>query len=318
MIARAAAIVTLALAFTSVGPVYGQDYPIKPVRIVTSSPGGGNDFAARLLAQGLAGPLGQQVLVENRPSGVIPGDTVAKAAPDGYTLLLAASILWIGPLLQATPYDPVRDFSAIAMLVSSTNILVVHPSLPVKSIKELIVLARARPGELNYGSAGTGAQSHLAVELFKSMADLQIVRIPYAGLGPVINALIGGEVHMALPNAGAVTPHLKSGRMRALAVTSAQPSVLFPTLPTFAGSGLPGYEADQTVAMLAPARTPDAIIRRLNAEIVRVLNRPDVKEKFLNTGSEIVANSPVELAATIRQDIARIGKVIKDAGIRGE
>jgi tripartite-type tricarboxylate transporter receptor subunit TctC len=308
----------IALMVLSASLACSQEYPVKPIRIVTSSTGGGNDFAARIIAQGLTAPLGQQLIVENRPSGVIPGETVAKAPPDGYTLLLAASILWIGPLLQDTPYDPVRDFAPIAMLVSSTNLLVVHPSLPVKSVKELIALARASPGQLNYGSAGTGAQSHLAPELFKAMADLNIVRIPYAGLAPAINALISGEVHLAIPNAGAVTPHLRSGRLRALAVTSAQPSVLFPTLPTVASFGLAGYEAEQTLAMFAPAKTSGIVIKRLNQEIVRLLNRADVKEKFLNTGSEIVANSPSELAAAIRSDMSRMGKVIKDARIRVE
>src|SRR3990170_1805340 len=163
------------------GVVSGQDYPNKPIRIVTSSVGGGTDFVARQIAQGISGPLGQQVIVDNRPSGVIPGETVAKAAPDGYTLLAAGGILWMGPLIQKTPYDAVRDFSPISLTARSPNVLVVHPSLPVKSVKELIALARARPGDLNYGSAGQGGSSHLAAELFKSMAGVNIVRIAYKG-----------------------------------------------------------------------------------------------------------------------------------------
>ena len=298
--------------------VSGQDYPIRPIRMVTSEVGGGNDLQARLIAQGLSGPLGQQVIIENRPSGVIPGEVVSKAPPNGYTLLLYNITLWIGPLMQNTPYDAVRDFSPIALATTAPNVLVVNSSLPVKSVAELVALAGARPGEFNYASSGTGASNHLAAELFRAMAGVNIVRVPYKGAGPALNALIAGEVQLMFPTAGAVTPHVRSGRVRALAITSAEPSALAPGVPTVASSGLPGYESISIYGVFAPARTPRPIVNKLNEEIVRVLNRTDVKEKFFNAGVETVGGSPEQLAATVKSEMARMGKVIRDAGIREE
>ena len=298
--------------------VSGQDYPIRPIRMVTSEVGGGNDLQARLIAQGLSGPLGQQVIIENRPSGVIPGEVVSKAPPNGYTLLLYNITLWIGPLMQNTPYDAVRDFSPIALATTAPNVLVVNSSLPVKSVAELVALAGARPGEFNYASSGTGASNHLAAELFRAMAGVNIVRVPYKGAGPALNALIAGEVQLMFPTAGAVTPHVRSGRVRALAITSAEPSALAPGVPTVASSGLPGYESISIYGVFAPARTPRPIVNKLNEEIVRVLNRTDVKEKFFNAGVETVGGSPEQLAATVKSEMVRMGKVIKDAGIREE
>ncbi len=298
----------------------GQDYPSKPVRIVASEAGGAGDFAARLIAQGLTYSLGQQVIIENRGgSGVIPAEVVAKSAPDGYTLLFFASSLWLLPFIQDNvPYDPVRDFSPITLAIRSPNLIVVHPSLPVKSVKELIALAKAKPGELNYASGLTGSSSHLAAELFSSMAGVNIVRIPYKGIGPALTALIGGQVQLSFANASAVTPHIKSGKLRALAVTSPQPSVLFPGLPTVAASGLPGYESASIFGMFAPAKTPATLINRLNQETVRVLNRADMKERFFNVGVETVGSSPEDFAATMKSEMTRMGKVIKHAGIRAE
>ncbi|MBI4189464.1 MAG: tripartite tricarboxylate transporter substrate binding protein [Betaproteobacteria bacterium] len=298
------------------GVVSGQEFPNKPIRMVTSPPGGGADFASRLIAQGLSGPLGQQVIVDNR-GGIIPMEIVSKAPPDGYTLLLSAS-LWLTPLLQNTPYDPVRDFSPITLVGNSPNVLVVHPSLPVKSVKELIALAKARPGELNYASGATGASTHLAAESFKSMAGVDIARIPYKGNGPALNALIGGQVQLMFATAGSVTPHLKSGRLKGLAVTSARPSALAPGLPAVTTSGLAGYESAAPYGIFAPAGTPATLINRLNQEIVRVLKQADVKDRFFNSGIEIVGSSPEGLAATVKSEMARSGKVIKDAGIRAE
>jgi tripartite-type tricarboxylate transporter receptor subunit TctC len=291
-------------------------FPNKPIRLVTVGVGGAMDFMSRLLAQGLTVDLSQPVIVENRSSGFLPGQIVSKASPDGYTLLVAGPPLWIAPLLQSVPYDAFRDFSPITMMASTPNILVVNPSLPVKSVKELIALAKARPGQLNYASTGTGGSLHLAAELFKSMAGVNIVRINYLIAGTMINDLIGGQVQLMFGNSGAVVPHVKSGRLRALAITSAQPSALAPGLPTVAASGLPGYESASTSGVFAPAGTPAAIIKRLNQEMVLVLNRADVKEKFFNAGIAAIGSSPETLVATIKSEVVRMGKVIKDAGIR--
>ncbi len=301
-----------------VSAVSAQDFPSKPIRIVVNGePGGGGDFTSRLISPGLAGGLGQPMIVDNRPSGVIPGEIVAKAPPDGYTLLVSTGVHWLMPFMRdAMPYDPVRDFLPVTLLTQAPNILVVHPPLAANSVKELVALAKAKPGALNYSSAATGSSSQIAAELFKSMAAVNIVRIPYKGNGPGLLAVIGGEVQMMFATAGSVTTHVKSGSLRALAITSAQPSALFPGLPTVAAAGLPGYESGTITGIWGPARTPQAIVSRLNEEIVRVLNRKEVKERFLAAGSEIVGSSPEQFAATIKSDMARMGKVIRDAGIR--
>ncbi len=307
----------LGMMVLGAGMVFGQNYPNKPIRIVASAAGGSGDFAARLIAQGLTGALGQQVVVDNR-GGIIPGEIVSKAPPDGYTLLIDAASFWIGPLLQETPYDPVKDFAPVTLTDSAPNVLVVNPSLPVKSVKELIALAKARPGELNYGSSSTGSTPHLAAELFNNMAGVKIVRVPFKGSGPAVISLLGGQVQLMFATAGSVAPHVKSGRLRALAVASPQPSALAPGLPTIAASGVPGYEAVAFEGMFAPAKTPVAIIDRLNQEIVRVLNRAEVKERFFNAGVETVGSTPEEFAAAIKSNVAKWGKLIKDAGIRDE
>ncbi len=308
--------VLVILTVLGAGTVCGQTYPTKPIRIVTSDPGAGNDFTARLIAQGLTVSLGKQVVVENRPAGVIPGEIVSKARPDGYTLLVYGNNLWIGQLLQNTPYDPVRDFSPITMISRAPNVLVVHPSVPANSVTELLALARSRPGELNYASGSIGSSSHLAAELFKHMGGVNMTWIPYKGGGPAMTALIGGQVQLSFGTAAAVAPHTKSGRLRALAVTSAQPSALLPGLPTIAASDLPGYESVAIYGIFAPAGTPESLINRLNREIVLVLNGADVKERLFNAGAEIVGGSPQEFAAAIKSDTIRVGKMIKDAGIR--
>ncbi len=293
----------------------GQAYPNKPIRIVTTAPGSGNDLVARLVAPRLSENWGQPVIVDNR--GIVAGEIVAKAPPDGYTLLFYGSPLWISPLIRKhVPYDPVRDFLPITLTVNTPNILVIHPSVPAKSVKELIALAKTRPGELNYGSASPGSTSHLAAELFKAMAGVDMVRIPYKGSGLALNALLAGEFHLMFPNAGSVAPHAKTGKLRALAVTSTEPSALAPGLPTMAASGLPGYESSSPFGTFAPARTPTAVVTQLHREIVRALNWPEVKERLFNAGVEVIGGSPEELAATMKSEMARWGKVIRDAGIR--
>ena len=291
-----------------------QNYPNKTIRILTSEAGGGNDFGARLVAQELTATLGQQVIVENRPSSTI-GELGARASPDGYTLLVAGSSVVLGPLLRETSYDPVRDFSAVTMLARAPNVLVVHPSVAAKSVKELIALAQSKPGELNVATGGTGSSAHLAAELFKAMAGVNIVRINYKGTGPALNDLIAGQVQLMFAAAAGVATHVKSGRLRSLAVGNAEPSKLTPDLPTVAAT-LPGYESSAISAVLVPARTPVTLINRLNHEIVRALNKESVKEKLFSTGVEPVGNSPSELSRTIKAEITRMGKVIKDAGIR--
>jgi tripartite-type tricarboxylate transporter receptor subunit TctC len=319
-VTRLVALVSLGL-IAGVAPVCGQDYPRRPIRVVTAEPGGGNDFAARVIVQAIGGSLGQPVIVDNRggAGGVIAADIVAKAPPDGHTLLLYANNIWIIPLLNTNaPFDAVRDFAPITWASKSSSTLVVHPSLPVKSVQELIAYAKARPGELNYGSGGNGSSTHLAVELFKSMTGVNIVRVTFKGNGPALNAMLGGELHVMITTAGSVTPHLKSGRLRALAVTSPEPSPLAPGLPTIAQSGLPGYESLQIYGVFAPVKVPAAIVKRLNEEFVRVLGRTDVKEKFVANGMEAVGSTPQLLSTTMKSEIVRIGKVIKDAGIRGD
>jgi tripartite-type tricarboxylate transporter receptor subunit TctC len=309
--------VPVGMMVLSAGVVSGEDYPGKPIRMVSPGPGGGADFVTRFIAQGISGPLGQQVVVDNRPAGVIPGQIVSKARPDGYTLLVNGNSFWIAPLMQDNiPYDPVKDFSPIISAVGSPNILVVHSSVAANSVKDLIALAKAKPGALNYASASAGGSVHLSAELFKYMAGVNIVRISYKSSGASVNALVGGEVQLMFANAPPVVPHVKSGRLRALAVTTLQPSTLFPELPTVAGSGLPGFEVASVYAIFAPAKTPAAIVNRLNQEIVRLLVRTDVKEKFLAAGVETIGSSPEELAVAMKSEMARMGKVIKLAGIR--
>ena len=311
----AAAMISIGVMALGAGPVCGQSYPTKPIRVLSAEVGGGADFVARLIAQRISGPLGRQVVVENRPSRLI-GEIASKATPDGYTLLLASSTFLFAPLFGETPYDPVKDFSPISMLAKAPNIVVVHPSVPVTSIKELIALAKAKPGALNYGSGGTGSSLHLAAELFKQMAGVNITRIAYKGAGPAMNDLIGGQVQIVFATAGTVSSHVKSGRLRALAVTSLKPSALAPGLPTVAASGVPGYEIEAIYALEAPTKTPAAIIKQLNQVIVMALNDADLKEKFLNAGIEVASSSPGELAAKIKSEIAKITKLIKDQDIR--
>jgi len=313
---RIARVILFSVMVLSTGVVRGQDYPNKPIRIVTPA-GGAGDFVARLIAEKITGPLGQPIIVDGR-STVIAVETVAKEAPsDGYTLLVAGNSLWIGPLLQKMPYDPLRDFAPISLLDRAPNVLVVHPSLPVHSVKELITLAKAKPGELNYATGSIGSSDHLAAELFKSVAGVNITGINYKAQGPALNGVIGGEVQLMFNTASSAMPFVKSGRLTALGVTSAQPSALVPGVPPISAT-LPGYESGSLIGLLAPSNTPAMIVNRLNQEIVRVINRADMKERFMSLGAEPVGSSPEEFAATMKSDIAKWGKVIKDAGIHVE
>ena len=288
--------------------------------MLTAEPGSSADFLTRIMAQGLTSGLGQQVVVDNRGStgGIIAAHTVAGALADGYTLLSYSNTIWITPLLRRNvPYDPVKDLAPITLPVNSPLVLVVHPSVPVKSVTEVIELAKSKPGALNYGSPGSGAPTQIAAELFKSMAGVNIVSVPYKGAGPALNALMAAEVQLMFATAGGAAMHTKAGRLRAVAVTSAQPSALLPGLPTVAAS-LPGYESIACYGIFAPARTPAAIIGRLNLEIVKVLNSAATKERLHSAGVEVVGSSPGQLMATMKSDMDKISKLIKTAGIRVE
>ena len=297
------------------GLACAQNYPAKVVRFVTAAPGSANDYVARLIAQDLSRALGQQVIVENRAS--LAPEVVAKSPPDGYTILLNGSSTWLLPLMRRENYDPLEDLTPVCMAVTSPNILVVHPSMPVKSVKELIALAKAQPGKLNYAAGTLGAPPHLSSELFNAMAGVKIVRISYKGTGPSVIALVAGEVDLMFAGLGSVAPHIASGRLRALASTSAKPSALAPQLPTVAAT-LPGYEAETLIGIFAPAKTPATVITLLKTEIARVLNRPEIKDQLTKSGIEVLAGSQAAAIAIMKSDMSKMGKVIRESGIRAE
>ena len=317
LIASAFAVSITGIGAGIAGIASGQSFPAKPVRIFAPDIGGGADVVARILAQGLSATLAQQFIIENRGgNGIIAAETVAKAAPDGYTLLVFGSPIWLLPLLQENvPYDPLRDFAPVTLATTAPTILAVHPALPVKSVKELIALAKSRPGDLNYAAGISGGPNHLVAELFNSTAKIKIVGVPYKGTALALNDLIAGRLQLGFFSAASVTPHINSGRLRALAVTSAQRSALFPDLPTVAAT-LPGFEAASIIGMFAPAKTPAAIIRQLNRQSAIVLQTAEVKQRFITYGTEVVGSSPEEFAAVIKTEMAKWGKVINDAGLR--
>ena len=317
MIRISAAILSIGMAVLGAGMVFSQDYPTKPIRIFTGGAGGGNDVTSRIIAEGISGPLGQPVIVENR-AFFIASEAVAKAAPDGYSLQVVGASLWTYPLLNKVNYDVLRDYAPISAISRDAYVLIVHPSLPVKSVKELVALAKARPGELNYAVSGIGGVPHLAGELFNGMAGVKMLAINYKGSPQISAAILGGEVQLTFADINLQAPHVKTGKLRALAVTSATPSTLVPNLPTIAASGVPGYEAIGMTVFVTTAKTPAAIVTRLNQEAVRFLNRPEIKEKFLNIGTEIGTSTSEQLLQTIKSDITKWGKVIKDSGIKGE
>ena len=285
--------------------------------MVTSEPGGGSDFTARIVAQGLTQSLGQQVIVDNRAGTVTAAQIMTKAAPDGYTLLSYNNSLWTLPLLQPMFYDVLRDFVPVTLATRSPNILVTHPSVPVANVRELVAYAKVHPGALNYASGTIGSTNHLAAELFKALAGVNIARVGYKGSGFAVNDLIGGQVQLMFATTGSITAHVKSGRLRALAVTSPQPSPLAPGLPTIAAA-VPGYVAVTMYGLYAPAKTPAAIVARLQQDAASFLQTADIRDKLFGAGVETVGATPAEFAAEIRADIARLSKVIKEAGIRAE
>ena len=313
------AIVACAASVRAATTSAGLDYPSKVIRIIASATGGGSDFNSRLISPALSAALGQPIVIDNRPGTFMLGKLTAAATPDGHTLLMAASDLWLQPFLhELAPFDPVKDFSPVTLLTTSPLVVVVHASVAVNTVKELITLAKAKPAALNYGSGNTGSSSHLGAELFRSMAGINVVRVPYKGVGPALNALLAGDVQLMVASAGSVMAYGKSGKLKVLASTGARQSSLLPGLPTVAESGVPGYEFAQTLGVLAPAKTLTPVINRLYIEITRILAQPDVKQKFVSVGVETVGNSPAEFAALIKTDMMRLGKVIREAGIRAE
>lgn len=290
-----------------------DSYPSKIVRIVTAAPGSNNDWGARLLGDEISPSLGHRVIVENR--GGLAAEVVARAAPDGYTVLFYGPAAWTLQLFRGVGYDPVRDLAPVTLAMSSPIVLVVHPSLPVRSVKELIALARARPGDLNYASGTIGATPFIAGELFKYMAKVKIERVPYSGTGPSVIGLLSGEVEIMFPGAGSVWHFVQQNKLRALGVASAKPSALTPGLQPVALT-VPGYESTSNIAFFVPAKTPAAIVSRLNRELVLALSKPDVRERLFKGGVEAVGSTPEELGVYVKADIAKIEQLIKSAGIK--
>ncbi len=297
-------------------------YPSKPVRfIVPQSAGGSTDLVARPLAQRLSESLRQTVVVDNRPGAgsVLGTDIAAKAVPDGYTLLAVAASFTMSPSLHAKlPFDPVRDFAPISLLSSLPNVLVVHPSLPVKSVKELVALARARPGFLNFGSSGVATGTHMSMELFRHLTGVDMVHVPYKGGAPSMTALIGGEVKVTLGTISTALPHVKSGRLRALAVSTAKRAAAAPEIPTIAESGVPGFDYASWIGILAPAGTPSTIVARLHAESVKIVQLPEMRTLLASEGSEPVGNTPKEFGAIVQSEVERWKKVAKAVGVKAE
>ncbi len=299
-----------------------QPYPAKPVRIVVPlPPGGSNDVMARVVAEKLAPALGQPVLVDNRPgaSGNIGTELVARSPADGHTLLMANTAHVINPSLFAKlPYDPIRDFTAIALMSSANFALVVHPSVPARSVKEFIAVARARPGAITFASAGNGAPHHLAMALLQSMARVELTHVPYKGAGQFVPALVTGEVTSVIGAINSLLPHVQAGRLRMLGMAGNRRAALLPDMPTIAEAGLPGFALDNWGGMLAPAGTPRTVVERLNGEIVRALRDPGVAQRLAAQGIELIPSTPQEFQSLMSAHLAKWAKVVKEAGIKLE
>lgn len=314
-----------ALLVLSVAPPEARaqsDYPNRTVRvIVPTAPAGGNDTVGRVIAQGLSERWGRQVVVDNRAgaSTMIGGEMVARAAPDGYTLLMGVSTLAINPAtFRKVPYEAMRDFAPITQAVFVPNLMMVHPSLPVKTVKEMIAFAKARPGQVLMASAGFGTNPHLSMELFASMGQIRLIHVPYKSSTPGIIDLIAGHVAIMAPNMLQSIPHVRAGRLRALGVTSATRAASAPDIPTVAEGGLPGYEAVQWYGLLAPAGTPREIIDKLHKETIAILRSPESAKRLAGDGAEVIASTPEEFAAFIKAETVKWAKVVKAAGIQPE
>ncbi len=320
---RAPAALVVALSCFPGQQTSAQSYPTRPVRMVVPFPAGGStDIMARLTAQKMTEALGQQVIVDNRggAGGIIGTDMVAKAQPDGYTLLMSSSITHTaGPSLsKKTPYNVLTDFAPVTQTASVPLMFVINPSVPARSIKEFVALAKAKPGGLNYASPGNGTSGHLAAELFKSLAGINVVHVPYKGGGPALTDLIGGQVQMLIISAVAALPQVKNGKLRALALTSLKRSPALPDIPTVAESGLPGYEVILWYGIFLPAKAPRAIVQRLNQEIVMIMNTPEMRARLAPEGGVAVGNTPEQFQEVIKADVKRWAEVVKNAGISAD
>jgi len=296
-----------------------QSYPTKPIRLVVPlAPGGGGDLIARLIAQKISEPLGQTVIVDNRPGGstMIGTELVARSQPDGYTLVMATSSHGINPSLYKLPFDPVKDFTGVCFFATSPMMLTVHPNVPAKTVKELIAVAKANPGKLNYGSAGIASIPHLAGELFNVSAGVKTVHIPYKGSGPALTDLLGGQIDMMFASPVPTLPHVKNGRLRAIAMASPQRSRAMPELATVAESGLPGFEAASYYIILGPANMPAPVVSKLSGEMIKASQLPDVRERLSAEGAVIVGGTPQQAISYIESEIARWSKVVKATGIK--
>jgi tripartite-type tricarboxylate transporter receptor subunit TctC len=310
----------IACALAAACCAQAQSYPAKPIRLVVPFPAGGpTDITARIISPKVSEALGQNILIDNRGGGssIIGSDIVAKSQPDGYTLMMGTVTNTINvSLIPKIPYDMTRDFEAVGQLFITTSILTAHPSLPVKTVKELIALARARPGQLTYGSAGNGSPSHLAGELLKTMSGITLLHIPYKGGGPASVEQVAGHVQLAFLSAPAVVPFIKNGRLRGIAVTNAKRSIVLPHLPTIAESGLPGYESEGWSGIFAPARTPAAIVQRLYGEFSTAVRDSEIRARLIAAGVEPALTPSDVFAQKVRDEIVRWGKVVKASGMR--
>ena len=306
-----------AVAATAAIGADAPEFPRRPIRLVASGVGGTGDFSSRLIAPHLASRLGQAVIVDNRPGGVVPGEILVNAPPDGHTLMMAGEVIWLSPFMRkSVPFDPLRDFAPLMLVVLSPNVLVVHPSLPVNSVQDLVKLAKQKPGALNMASSGIGNSNHLAGAIFNAMSGLDIVAIPYKGAQLAMNDLIGGRVQLMFATANASNAHVASGRLRAIAVTTAQPTRLTPGLPTIASAGLPGYESAAKIGLFARTGTPPAVLSLIHREVTEFLKRPETVERLFKAGVDVVGNTPQEFGEMIRGEMKIKGKIIKAAGIQ--
>ena len=320
---RIAPLVSLFASMLTAGLAQAQVFPSRPVTVLVGfAPGGGTDIAARIIARPLSALLGQNVVVENRPGagGNIATDLTARAVPDGHTISLATvGALSVAPHLNAKlPYDPRRDLAPITLAVSFANVLVVHPSVQANNVADYIRLANAKPGSMGYGTSGVGGTGHLAGELFRLMAKADVVHVPYKGGGPAMSDLLGGQIPSGFASAPSALPHIKAGKIRALATTGILRSAFLPNVPTVAESGFPGYDATNWYAYIAPAKTPREVIDRLNRDLVRVLNTPETRDQLLANGMEPQPGTPEELGRVIESQLAVWGRVVREAGIQAE
>lgn len=319
MTSRRSAIAYIAamMPLAGMSSALAQEFPTRPVKIVTGEAGGSNDIASRIVAQGIGSSLGKPVIVENHGGVVgILAKLVARSIPDGHTLLVTTGSLWVNPMLEDNAgYDPVRDFKAVSMLSRTPVVLLANPSLAARDVGELLALARNRPGTLNFGTGPAGATGHLSAALFNYMTGVNITLIPYKGGAPALNDLIGGRVQLMFGTGALIGSNVKSGKLRALAVGSADPSSLFPGMPTVAATGVPGYEFVTTQCLFAPSGTPQPIVSRISREVAQALEQPEVRDKFLKLDTEPVGRTPEYVTEFMRADIARMSKLIKASGV---